>query len=74
MSWRQLPEEWEALEEALRAVWSSNADAISVLYAGTPALKARAARTLISHTLRHKLHLDLTSGPDQASTLILTYL
>jgi hypothetical protein len=41
----QLPVECEGLERALRGLWSGNADAISLLYAGTPALKGDFTRT-----------------------------
>jgi hypothetical protein len=39
----QLP--YEGLEKAFRSLWGGNADAISVLYAGTPALKGDFTRT-----------------------------
>jgi phosphatidylinositol 4-phosphatase len=39
----QLP--FEELERSFRQLWSSNADAISLLYAGTPALKGDFTRT-----------------------------
>jgi len=39
----QLP--YKGLEKAFRALWGGNADAISVLYAGTPALKGDFTRT-----------------------------
>jgi hypothetical protein len=39
----QLP--YPLLEQSLRQLWTSNADAVSLLYAGTNALKVRTTNT-----------------------------